>query len=826
MTGPCFDSKRWQRDGGEASSDRWTMPLDPPPGPLLLRAVELISGKTATVSLTAIPPTGPRSLVDAPPGRLRWDTGQPRLAVGRESDVEPPIERRFGPHLKDVAIAPQGDLAVFNAMNWDENLYALDLTSGTVRWRRRLGNHFTYAPQTTAQGFAVEAFDRTTAEGYHLYLLDRDGKAERRFALYGLPKRSTNWAMGAIVVDRTDSFAASPDGEWVASAGDLGLVVSSRDGRRRWSVDWWRTARRHMILAALNLATLVTLEGTTVTAYDARNGAVQWKLRLAPHGALLGAVAGSDGRTLAVRSDVSGGRIFVVRGGRLVNTIASPADDVALSKDGQSLAVTTGDQLEWYSTLGGLVWSFTADAAVHHPRIDASGQRVVVGSEIGTLYVLGASGQSLSQHDYGALPIGAWLPGGDLLVATWMGDVERLDAQYHALWSTHLVPETRDIRGALLATDPTPTSRVESWGNAAAEPAPLSPNLLSETRALVNVTLSDRPQEWQNPIKALTDGQPDAPDQPWLSWTAIGMIDSGWVGHLSLNVDTFHSQLRVTGVTFVEDPAHPESWLRDMRLQYWDPDTEAWRDGPYLLSNAPTHTHWLEKPIDAARFRFVTTGGGTWPAGNIRLGELVFHGKVLGASHPDVLAGRPVAVLFDENEGISQVPGRRTRPPHLDRLRGCLLGRQVAGLDVGRNHWPAQYDPTFGHALPDWDFEIVEHPKAGQYRWLQFAWKALSPQTTGMSLLIGRAWPEGGYAFEAGAQPWHEGVLVNKRIAEDPPRDWQVVRVDLWDLYRHPVRIQVPQSRGERRRSGLRSHPARTHEGRPRARSAPTGPLN
>ncbi len=103
---------------------------------------------------------------------MRWDTGRaargrPRLRrKGRLSG------KRFGPHLKDVAIDVQGDLAVSNAMNWDENLYALDLTSGAVRWRQRLGNHFAYAPQTTAQGFAVEAFDRTTAEGYHLYLLD------------------------------------------------------------------------------------------------------------------------------------------------------------------------------------------------------------------------------------------------------------------------------------------------------------------------------------------------------------------------------------------------------------------------------------------------------------------------------------------------------------------------------------------------------------------------------------------------------------------------------------------------------------------------------
>ena len=776
--------------GGQAASERWTMPLDPPAGPLSLRTVELISGKAATLAVSAVATGGPPSLLDPPPRHVRWDTGQRSRLVGTTADAEPPSERRFGPHLKDMAISPRADLAVINAMNWDENLYALDLTSGSVRWRQRLGDHFSYAPQSSGQGFAVEAFDRTAVEGYHLYLLDREGKRTRRFALYGLPKRSTHWAWGGVLLDRTDDFASSPDGDWVASAGDLGLVVWGEDGRRRWGLDWWRTARRHVALLALTRDTLVALEATTVTAYNAASGQPRWTLHLAENGTLQGAVASADGLTLAVRSDIDGGRVFVIRGGRLVNTIASAADDLALSDDGRSLALTTRDQLKWYSTRGGLAWSFTADDVLRHPRIDPAGQRVVVGSEIGTLFVLGASGQSVWERDCRALPIGAWLPGGDLLVATWMGNVQRLDAQYRARWSTHLEPATRDVRESPPTPDSTPTSRVESWGNAAAVPAALSPNLLSETRALVNVTLSDRRQDLQNPLAMLTDGKPEAPEKPWVTWTAIGEIDSGWYGHLSLNVDAFHSQLRVTGVTFVEDPAHPESWLRDVRMQYWDAEQEAWRDGPYLLSNAPTHTHWLEKPIEAARFRFVTTGGGTWPVGNIRLGELVFHGQVLGASHPDVLAKRPVAVLFDEKEGVLKSlaagPGRPVSILYGDAYSG---GKSLALTSAGATG--PQYDPTFGHALPDWDFEIVEHPKAGQYRWLQFAWKALSPQTTGMSLLIGRAWPTGAFAFEAGAQTWPEGVLVNKKIAQDPPREWQVVSVDLWALYPHPVCVQA-----------------------------------
>ena len=42
----------------------------------------------------------------------------------------------------------------------------------------------------------------------------------------------------------------------------------------------------------------------------------------------------------------------------------------------------------------------------------------------------------------------------------------------------------------------------------------------------------------------------------------------------------------------------------------------------------------------------------------------------------------------------------------------------------------------FGETIRNWDFEIVEHPEPGQYRYLQFAWKALSPQTKGMTLRV------------------------------------------------------------------------------------------
>src|SRR5262249_22954908 len=77
------------------------------------------------------------------------------------------------------------------------------------------------------------------------------------------------------------------------------------------------------------------------------------------------------------------------------------------------------------------------------------------------------------------------------------------------------------------------------------------------------------------------------------------------------------------------------------------------------------------------------------------------------------------------------------------------------------------------------------------YRYLQFAWKALSPKTTGMALLVGPAWPGGGVNVVAGRYDWREGVIATKQAVEKPPADWEVVRVDLWQLARKPLRIQA-----------------------------------
>jgi outer membrane protein assembly factor BamB len=709
-----------------------------------------------------------------------------------------PVDKAFGPHLRDLAISADGKQAVVNAMNWGENLYGLDLETGKVLWRQRLGHHFPYSPEALARGFAVQGFDCNTAEGYHLYLLGPDGKAQRRFALYGLPKRATSWAAGGQLLDRINNFAVGPDGSWVASAGDLGLAVWDRAGKLLWSQDWWATTRKRTPLLAQDSATLVVLDGTTASAYKAADGRCLWQLNLASTGVLQEAVVSADRKTLAVRADSEGGRIFIVRAGKHVNTLTTAADALALSPDGSNLAVTTGRQLKWYATDGGLQWSFNGDDVLRGPRISPDGRRVAVGSELGSLYVLNIAGVLEHHRDLGALPAVAWHPEGDLLLVTWTGKVLRLSdwprrRHDEVRWRTQLEPGPALGPHEILPIDPTPTTRRIGWGNAALQPAPLTPNLLKDTKAIIAAycdppTHGD-PRPWQNPIELLTDGKPEAPKKPWLEWADINYIDSGWRNKLVIQFDTFHTQLQVTGITFVEDPAHPESWLRDARLQVWDAAKEQWQDGPYLLSDTAIHTHHFTRPVEGARFRLVSTGGGTWPAGNLRLGEIVFHGKALGASHPDVVARKSVAVLFDEREADLKAllyPGR----PFAFQYKDAYSGGKCLALKEAGSTGP-KWMPPFGHAIPNWDFEIVEDPKPGQYRWLQFAWKAASPKTTGMSLLLGRAWPGGGYNIVAGKAAWSEGVLATRKISDNPPTDWQVVRMDLWDLYKKPLRVQA-----------------------------------
>jgi len=104
-----------------------------------------------------------------------------------------------------------------------------------------------------------------------------------------------------------------------------------------------------------------------------------------------------------------------------------------------------------------------------------------------------------------------------------------------------------------------------------------------------------------------------------------------------LEFDASPARLHVTALTFVEDAAHPESWLRDARLEYWDAAQNKWVFAQYLTSDAAVHCHTLRQPMEASKFRLISPcdgdNGGGWPLGNLRFAEVVFHGSKCSDKH-------------------------------------------------------------------------------------------------------------------------------------------------------------------------------------------------
>jgi outer membrane protein assembly factor BamB len=697
----------------------------------------------------------------------------------RGSDWLPAVTD-FGPHIRDLVVSADGSLALLNTMNWDHNLYAVDVGTGQVRWRQRTGDYFAFAPQTAASGFAVQGFDFESAEGYHLYLVKPGGRLERRFALYGLPKRLPHRFVPGIFNDRINNFAVPEDGSWVASAGDLGLAVWDHNGKLLWSQDWWKSRRHTARLAALSGETLLALEGMKAEAYGAVTGKTLWQRTLADTGEVLEILLSLDGKTVAVLATTEGGRLFILRDGKVIHALpVAGASAAALSPDGSQVAVVAANQLRLLDVAGGLQWTLPADDVLHYPRFAADGKRIAVCSELGTVYVVDANGKILLERDQGALTVPSWLADGDLLLGTWMGMMCRLDGQYAERWRTRLEPAATDMRGKLLAHDSTPTSRIEGWGNAEPHPAALTPNLLEPKNVLISFKWPAASYvHFVHDPALLVDGKAAPPPKPWLEPTAIGRLAEGthttWI-----QLDTFFTRLRVTGITLVEDPAHPESWLRDAEFEFWDAVREQWVPVQPLLSNAAVHTHRFAQPVEASRFRLVLP---RWLVGNLRLAQIVLHGEKLGPSHPDVIARRPVAVLFDEGEDLKEsLAGLGFR------FEGAYSGGRCLTVPANRFIYPA-YQPPFGHSIPNWDFEVAEKPEPGQYRYLQFAWRALEPQTRGMLLRVDGDGFRRSVSCYAGEYKPEDDALPRKS-ADTPPAEWQVVRVDLWDVFRKPVRI-------------------------------------
>ena len=439
----------------------------------------------------------------------------------------------------------------------------------------------------------------------------------------------------ACIDDRNNNFAVPADGSWIAAAGDLGLAVWSRDGKLLWSQDWWKTTRHTAALKAADASTLIAVEGMNVTAYAAADGKKLWNLPIACPGQAVEVVASCDGKTLAVLASLKdgAGRCYIVRDGKLDRIIPEVCDAADLSPDASLLAVASGCQLQLHSLTNGLQWTYLLDEHARFPAFSPDGKRVAVSSDYGMTCVLDTSGRLLWEHDSLARAATAWLPNGDLLLANWEGTVARYGTDFKELWHVRVQPEETDMREKLLADDGAPTIRMPSWGNAEATPLAITPNALAEAKATIKFVPSGNwggTAGFAHDAARLVNGKNEPPPSPWIDWSFVGFFsETSPINYILLEAPS--AQIKLKAVTLFEDPAHPESWLRDANLEYFDATKNLWVPVQPLLSNSAVHTHKLAQPIEASKFRIMLPWG---VVGNLRLAQIVFHGDVTAAPHP------------------------------------------------------------------------------------------------------------------------------------------------------------------------------------------------
>ena len=160
---------------------------------------------------------------------------------GNTADPTAPVaQNAFGPHVRDIAISSDGSQVLCTTMNWDHNLYAVNLSNGAVNWRQRAGMYFTFCPAGHhAPALPCRASTSAPRKAMAMYLLSPTGTLNMRFNSYGIARRDLGWLLTTPAeADPQNNFTASPDGSWVATAGNLGLAVWNSSGTLLWSQSW------------------------------------------------------------------------------------------------------------------------------------------------------------------------------------------------------------------------------------------------------------------------------------------------------------------------------------------------------------------------------------------------------------------------------------------------------------------------------------------------------------------------------------------------------------------------------------------------------------
>ncbi|GAA3436245.1 hypothetical protein GCM10018954_058540 [Kutzneria kofuensis] len=626
----------WQRNTITPASGAFYAPANTQ-GRIRVEAVELVSGRAAVADAGAVGGGVPLDLLNGPTGEVDQIAAARSAAVASSGVVTDwrAAADRLGAHVRDIALTDDGG-AVLTAANWDSNLYAVDLATGQQRWQARVGQHFSYGAQRIDHGVAVRASVLDSPSGFGLHLVNpANGAVERRFDLYGTMPRWFERTATTMPDGRPPAFATPADGAWIASQGNLGLAVWRRsDGALLWKQDTWSSAPASIgrpgeastaVLAALDADTLLVVDQGFATAYQVSTRAVRWRKDLSLLATTIGGratviVPSPDGKTVAVASNFDAGRVFLLRtaDGTPVATLPVRVDELAWGPDSRTVVVLRDTLLDQYdAATGALRQSYPAADVLHNLDVAADG-RIACGDEQGNLVVLGPDLAPLLVRDVVGIPAVRWLPGGDLLVGTWLGQVTRLDGAYQPQWTTLLRSTAADMRSTLLAPSTAPVSAVPVTGNATT-PASTAPNLLT-TGTTFSFHGWDPNHEQPMDAATLLSATPTPLGVPWLPDGMVEFAASGfplcWVRIVSPKSVTFSK------LSLWDDPAHPESWLRDVRLDVRSNAGDPWRPVARLVSDAASRSFQLAGPVAATELRLVLPPG---IPGNLRVAGIAVH---------------------------------------------------------------------------------------------------------------------------------------------------------------------------------------------------------
>ncbi|SHF54158.1 hypothetical protein [Streptoalloteichus hindustanus] len=621
-------------------------------GRLRVTVVDLLSGQTDAAAVEVPVPRDPMDLLTGP-------TAAPTSSAA-VSAAPPRHDRwhaateRLGAHVNGIALTSNS--AVLTASNWDSNLYAVDLNTGAQRWQTRIGQQYTFSPRAISGGVvAVHGMVLDAPSGYGLYLVRGDGSVERRFDLHANTPRWFHRITSNSPDGLPPAFATPPSGSWVVTAGNLGLGGWRRDSKGNssnssnssnskdistlpWQQDWWDAplsqrpgAASEAHLTALDEDTVLLVRQQKAIAYQVSTGVPRWRNDLAPKITTLGgkatsAVLSPDRRLVAVAGTFDGGRVFLLdnTNGEIVAVLPVRADECAWSPDSRTLITIHDTRLNQYRVTSGgwtLHSSYPAADVLHHLDVAADG-RIACGDEQGNLIVLNPHAEPLLVTDVSGIPVPKWLPGGDLLIGTWLGHVSRIDGTtYQPRWTTLLRSTAATMRDNLLAPERAPVVVMTGTNNAI--PPVTAANLLKPESTKVSAIGFGKPVVLPAAQLVATTPNPAPPAMPWLS--------DSWVEYSAENFPLCfllvqpEKPVTFDSLTLWDDPAHPESWLRHLRLDIRRDSNDIWWPVTHLVSRMPSRSYWVPngaKPITAFELRLVLPPG---LAGNLRLAGIALH---------------------------------------------------------------------------------------------------------------------------------------------------------------------------------------------------------